>query len=437
MGLKKSLIGVVGYGTSGKALACEALRWVEEGRAAGVMVFDDVEPKSLPKGVSYGGAVGKVKKADLGRVWMSPGIAPSKTGLDKKRLTGELDLAQAHVLAHQKVAAITGTNGKTTTTELLTHLLQGAGIQTRALGNIGTPWLEGLDPKVEVYVVETSSFQLELIRDFHPNVAVITNIKEDHLDWHGGKKKYAAAKWRIARQQNSDDFLILGMKKHPPAGAKIKSKVLRINPPKACIKRAGDDLVVQAPVKATVNLEGWKLQGLHNEKNLKMAVLAALALGAKPESLEKSLARFEAAPHRQQDLGVLGGLRFVNDSKGTNPHAVASALENFPGAVLLFGGYDKGLDCSDFLNQALPSLKGLALFGPLGARLMDEVPSHPRVRWGKTLADAFQQAVSLAQPGDTILLSPGSSSFDEFKDYNERGQSFMDLARRYSHAPQP
>ncbi len=423
MGLGKN-IAVAGFGKSGRALAAHAL----SGQAR-VTVFDDNAPADLPAGVHYGGALSALVAPGFDEVWVSPGIVPGRLPVAPEKLTGELDLAQAGVLPHQKVVAITGTNGKTTTTELVHHLLLHGGIQSVAVGNIGEPWISALNPGVQVYVVEVSSFQLALSRVFHPQVAILTNIALDHLDWHGSQADYAAAKWRIAGNQTEDDVLVLGQTGLKPS-APVRGQIWRAVWGED-VQRQSDALIFKRPHACQLDIRSFRLRGDHNLQNLAMAAMAVMALGVMPEQIEAALPGFAPSPHRQQHLGEAGGVLFVNDSKGTNPHAVLGALENVRNPILIYGGFDKGLDDEAFLKQQLPRLKGLVLLGPLGARLWPAFAGAPGVDHAPTLAVAFGQAVALAKPGDTVLLSPGSSSFDEFADYTKRGDAFARLVEQH------
>jgi len=327
---------------------------------------------------------------------------------------GDIELfAQARRnLPPHKVVGITGTNGKSTTTALVHHILKTAGVPTLMGGNIGLPIL-GQDPLPEggVYVLELSSYQIDLTQSLDCDVAVLLNITPDHLDRYDGFEGYAASKARLFAMQSAGHVAIVGTEDE--ASANIAQGLAgRI-----------DDLVTIAA--SVIDQSRWPaLQGPHNAQNAQAAIAVARALGLGEDAIEAGLRTYASLPHRMQHVATRGGVAFVNDSKATNPESTAPALAAFLRVHWIVGGKRKSNDldaCAVHLNHVVAAYtigEAAPLFFDL---LRDKVPV---VEQSGTLEAAVAHAAAAAQPGDTVLLSPACASFDQFRDYEARGDAF-------------
>ena len=328
---------------------------------------------------------------------------------------GDVELfAQARSdLPPHRVVGITGTNGKSTTTALIHHILVTAGIPARLGGNIGLPVL-GQEPLPAggVYVLELSSFQIDLAHSLDCDVAVLTNITPDHLDRYDGFAAYAAAKERLFAMQRGKGLAVIAI--DDDASAAIADRVT--------------GAVVRVAAGFCMDQSGWPaLQGPHNAQNAILAMAAARELGADEAAIQRALTTFKGLPHRMEQVATRDGVRFVNDSKATNAEAAAPALASFERIHWILGGQAKTAD----LDACLPHLGHVAaayvigeagpVFGKLlAARGVSVTPS-------RTLEQAFRDAVAATGPGDTVLLAPAAASFDQFRDFEDRGDRFRAL----------
>lgn len=319
-------------------------------------------------------------------------------------------------LPPHKVAAITGTNGKSTTTALLHHLLAFAGITARLGGNIGLPILDQPAlPAGGVYVLELSSFQIDLVQTLAVDVAIYTNLTPDHLDRYEGMAGYAASKLRLLLLQKPGAHAVIAVDDEwtraaadaVPEGVKL----VRVS---------------SADVPAHDQLRWPALQGPHNAQNIACAAAAARILGVSGAAIESGFVSFPGLPHRMEIVGRVNGVRYVNDSKATNPTSVAPALQAFDRLHWILGGQAKTAE----LDACLPHLGGVKAAYVIGeaAPLFAEIlrPLIPVVEAG-TLDVAIARAAGAAVPGDTVLLSPACASFDQFRDYEARGAAFRNL----------
>jgi len=329
-------------------------------------------------------------------------------------IIGDIELfAQARArLPAAKVVGITGTNGKSTTTALIHHILTTAGIPTLMGGNIGLPIL-GQEPLPDggMYVLELSSYQIDLTYSLDCDVAVLLNITPDHLDRYDGFEGYAASKARLFKMQSAGNAAVIGI------GDQASAEIARSLPPEDLTKIAGSGL----------DQSRWpSLQGPHNAQNALAAVAACEALGVSVEVIEEGLASFTGLPHRMERVGERDGVVFINDSKATNPESVAPALAAFDRVHWIVGGKAKGAD----LDACRPQFGHVVRAYTIGeaapvfaALLQTEMP----VEEAGTLAAAVASAAAQARPGDTVLLSPACASFDQFRDFEQRGDTFRAL----------
>ncbi|MDI6906488.1 MAG: UDP-N-acetylmuramoyl-L-alanine--D-glutamate ligase [Thermoanaerobacterales bacterium] len=349
---------------------------------------------------------------------------------------GEMELAWR--FARAPMVAVTGTNGKTTTTALVGEIFRTAGRRTLVAGNIGTPLsaaVEDFGPE-DVIVLEVSSFQLEAAPTVRPHVALILNITPDHLDRHGNMTAYTAAKARIFANQGPDDWTILNAD-DPPTAALAASSPGRViffsrrhrlelgvfvHQGRIVVNGGGPEgPQTVCPVNAL------RIPGAHNLENALAAVGAAWAMDVPVETVARALQAFQGVPHRLELVGVVSGVRFINDSKGTNPDASIKALEAFTDPIVLIaGGRNKGNDFRPFAARFRDKVRALVVLGEAAdeiARAAAEAGLR-EIRSAPDLPSAVRAAAELARPGDIVLLSPACASWDMFRNYEERGDLF-------------
>ena len=320
--------------------------------------------------------------------------------------------------------AVTGTNGKTTVTGLVTDMLVASGRSAVAAGNIGVPLVEAVAGTADVFVVEVSSFQLELTDEFHPAVAVWLNLAPDHLDWHPDLESYGRAKSRIWARQgigdtavvNADDAGVMRWAADAPgrvvtfglgaADYGLVDGVLRT--------AEGEDLLPLTSLRRALP---------HDVANALAASAAALAAGASLDGVREALGRWEGFPHRVTLVGDAGGVRWYDDSKATNPHAALAALRGFDSVVLVAGGRNKGLDLS-VLAEAADHVRAVVAIGEAAADVEAAFRGVRPVTLAASMDEAVRAALAAAHPGDSVLLSPGCASFDWYRSYAERGDDF-------------
>ncbi|MBS0475369.1 MAG: UDP-N-acetylmuramoyl-L-alanine--D-glutamate ligase [Proteobacteria bacterium] len=331
-------------------------------------------------------------------------------------------LARPNLPAH-RVVAITGTNGKSTTTALVHHVLQSAALPVRMGGNIGLPVL-GQNPLGPggIYVLELSSYQIDLTHSLEAEVAVLLNLTPDHLDRYDGFSGYAASKARLFAMQRPDQIAVFG------SG---DAKTLAIAQREAQLR--GRDKVRTVDGKDLIGLQpGWpSLQGPHNLQNAAAAVAIAEALGLSEGQWRPALASFRGLPHRMERVAEAGGVMYINDSKATNPASTAPALAAFPPHPdrrihWIVGGLPKG----DRLDECAPWFGNVAAaytIGDAGPMYADLLSPYMAVSRSEMMCDAIQQARAAARPGDVVLLSPACASFDQFRDYEARGDAFRQI----------
>jgi UDP-N-acetylmuramoylalanine--D-glutamate ligase len=323
-------------------------------------------------------------------------------------------------------AAVTGTNGKTTTTTAAAEMLSATGIDAVAAGNIGLALSDVADAGHGVVVVEASSFQLQFVASFRPEAAAILNVSPDHLDWHGTAADYAAAKRRIGERQTPEDIIVFDAD-DPGAVAAVESLPARHVPVSGRRRPVGGN-GPDGPVLLIADMEMAR-PDLDAAFTMDLVAAGTLAhhLGAAPSALEKVIAGFEPVTHRRTVVGTWGGVSWVNDSKATNPHAAMAAATAYDSVVLIAGGRNKGLDLSPL--PQIPSVRVLIGIGEAS----DELEAASRANSfhrAATLEEAVALADALAEPGETVLLAPGCASFDMFDDYQHRGRVFTDVVRR-------
>jgi UDP-N-acetylmuramoylalanine--D-glutamate ligase len=373
---------------------------------------------------------------------VSPGVPAKLPSLELARKQGvpvwsEIELAWRFLRG--KLVAITGSNGKTTTTALLAHILQTSNIPTLVGGNIGTPLLALVERSTDtaVTVAEISSFQLETIDKFRPEIGVLLNLTPDHLDRHGTFEDYANAKLRMFENQLERDMAVLNaddaeITKRMPA----KPHIFWFSRQKRVATGAflRDNEIIfrnEGSEAALARRDQIPLRGEHNVENVLAACAAAYLAGATPAAIASGVKSFRGVEHRLEFAGEISGVQFYNDSKATNVDAAVKAIEAFPGPlVVILGGKDKGSPYTPLRDLLHERARVVLLIGEAAPKIAADLGGAVEIRQAGTLERAMQLAAEAAQPGDTVLLAPACSSFDQFENYEQRGRAFKELAAR-------
>ncbi len=436
-------VGILGLGNSGLAAA---LKLADLG--AHVTVFDEEDSerlrenaRELPSGVHL--RIGKARAEDvagLDLVVASPGIPPSNAWLRAAgsrgiETIGEIELA--YRLTKGTIVAVSGTNGKTTTTTLAGRLIEAGGRDVVVAGNIGTPFVSviGDDDAGRDYVVEVSSFQLAFAPTFRPKVAVMLNVTPDHINWHGSMEEYVAAKRAMFANQGAEDWAVLNAS-DPAVWAMRDDTKARIVP--FSLSPLDRGLYVRDETMVA-NLDGEEaeilpvgrllIRGSHNVENALAAAAAALCLGVTPAQIAPALSVFEGVEHRLEKVAVVNGVTYWNDSKATNPDATIKALEAFDRPVIiLLGGRNKGNPFDELAAVARSRAKRAFTFGEAAGEIGDVLrrASVP-VEQVKGMREAVAAASHAATDGDDVVLSPACASFDEFDNFEHRGTVFKSI----------
>ncbi|MGZ6235751.1 MAG: UDP-N-acetylmuramoyl-L-alanine--D-glutamate ligase [Syntrophales bacterium] len=446
MNLKGQRILVIGLGKTGIA----SVRFLM-GQGARVMATDAKPQTDLKDAVHELGSLSAnlefcAYNTDmLSRVDMivpSPGVPPVDIILAAAKsrkipILSEIELAYRFL--KPLLIAITGTNGKTTTTTLIGHILAREGKKVFVGGNIGNPLIGYLEGKQDddYAVVEVSSFQLQWIQSFHPFVSILLNTTCDHVDYHGSFEAYRATKERIFENQKDSDLAILNADE-PRSFLLERNMVAKVQffSSKARVKK-GIFLRNGTLVHYTANgdreeypLEMIKIPGIHNIENVMAAIMAARYCGCSPGNIISAVADFKGIPHRIEFTEEKNGVAFYDDSKGTNVGSVARALEAFSRPIiLLMGGRDKEGDFGTLSPLIRSKVKELVLFGEARDKIYDLIGDTVKTTKTTTLKEAIELAYRHSRPGDVVLLSPGCASFDEFSNYKERGRFFKDVVK--------
>jgi UDP-N-acetylmuramoylalanine--D-glutamate ligase len=394
---------------------------------------------------------------------VSPGVPVDAPPLAQARAQGGIVIGEIELAAQflpGPIVAITGSNGKTTTTTLAGEIMTAAGFPALVGGNIGTPAIslaEQAKPET-VIVLEISSFQLETIQTFRPKVAVILNITPDHLDRHRSFEAYTDAKARIFENQKASDFAVLNAddptcvalaartraqvfwfsrQKEVTQGASVQDGAIVFRGARVARKEvnpapsfAPDSVFIGPNERQTIMLSSEvPLKGAHNLENVLAAVCAGVLMGCAHEKIRQAVREFKAVEHRLEFVATLGGVDYYSDSKATNVDATIKALESFPANIhLILGGKDKGSDYTVLNDLLLQRVKRVYTIGAAAAKIESQVKGVDVVH-AESLENALRKAHAVAQPGDVVLLAPACASFDQFKNYEHRGQVFKDIVR--------
>jgi UDP-N-acetylmuramoylalanine--D-glutamate ligase len=370
----------------------------------------------------------------------SPGVPPDNDLLveaQKKNIPVISEIEIAYRFLKVPVIAVTGTNGKTTTTTLLGEILKHSGKKNFVGGNIGTPLIEYVEgsQKDDFIVAEISSFQLQWIEKFRPFIAVLLNITCDHINYHGSFAEYRRIKTRVFANQTKVDFAILNAAdpEQEEIDRIINAQVIKFSSKRVLqkgifIKKNNMILRMPGANEEQYPLSIINLPGLHNAENVMAAIMAARICGCSQGNIITAVSAFRGLPHRIEFVGEKNSIKFYDDSKGTNVGSVVRAMETFDKPViLLMGGRDKDGDFETLKPLLAAKAKKVILFGEARNRIASLIGQDmPALKKAK-LREAIESAYKIAQPGDIILLSPGCASFDEFANYKERGKFFKDV----------
>jgi len=450
MELKGKKVLVVGLGKSGLAAALFLRRrgaqvTVSDIRSAEALAKDI--PALLDEGINVeagGHGLLTFRRQDL--IVVSPGVPLETPELVQAKsfgrpVIGELELAARFLKG--KILAVTGSNGKTTTTTLVGEILEKAGFPTLVGGNIGVPVIALIEESTDTTwsVLEVSSFQLESTEQFHPSIAVILNITPDHLDRHGTFENYAQAKERIFAAQDGNDFAVLNADNVRAAAAAARSKAqvywFSLEHPVdqgawveggSVLYRAAEN----AALEVVMPISGIPLKGEHNIENVLAAVCASRLAGASVEAIRKGIEGFKAVEHRLEYVATLNGVEIYNDSKATNVDATAKAIAAFPSGIhLILGGKDKNSDYTQLADLLRSRVKAVYTIGSAAEKIESQLRGVVSIHSCETLEKAVAAVAKAAHPGDVVLLAPACSSFDQFESYEHRGRVFKELVNEW------
>ncbi len=451
MELNNKRVLVVGLGRSGVASALFL-----KSRGAQVTVSDaksedqlrEQIPTLLDAGIAVEtGAHGERTFRNQDLIVVSPGVPVDAEPLVQARalgqpVIGEIELASQFLPG--PIIAITGSNGKTTTTTLVAEILAASGLKTLVGGNIGTPAISLAEKASSetAIVLEVSSFQLETIRRFRPRIAVVLNVTPDHLDRHRTFAAYVDAKARIFENQQSDDFSVLNADDPTCVELAERSRAqvlwcsrkhetesgVFVRDGRVIFRRNGSE-------ERILSVSDIPLKGSHNLENVLAAVCASALMGCAPEKIRAAIVKFKAVEHRLEYVATIRGVEYYNDSKATNVDATIKALESFPANIhLILGGKDKGSDYT-VLNELLRQrVKSVYTIGAAAGKIQSHIKGATQVISSGTIEAAVNHASVAAEAGDVVLLAPACASFDQFQNYEHRGRVFKELVHQLAAA---
>ena len=385
-----------------------------------------------------------INQADL--VIISPGISPSsevvkKMNLQTKTIISDIELAK--YFTQKPIIAVTGTNGKTTTTSLVAHLLNTAGLKAIPCGNIGKPLIELTNEDVDYYVLEISSFQIFYSPTLSCEIAICLNITPDHLDWHGNFENYIEAKKKLFLQQSKNTWAILNTQDKVMKNFNLKNNVFYFSSEKIDLNKysslayyENELLKIKRDGKIIdiLNKNDLKLLGKHNIENALASICVTNILNINIEKIKEGLKSFQSVEHRLEFIKKLNGKEFYNDSKATNPEATIKAIQAFNGKkiTLILGGQDKKTILSNMIKEVKDSVSEVILYGEAKERFLKELQNNnfKEIKIASDLKDVI--ITSLKSNTDIVLFSPACSSFDMFKNYEERGKLFKELLNQLS-----
>lgn len=450
MELNNKRVLVVGLGKSGIAsalfLKAHGARVTVSDTKSGDELRNEI-PTLLDHGITVEtGGHGERTFRGQDLIVVSPGVPVDAPLLAQARAMGEAVIGEIELAAQflpGPIVAITGSNGKTTTTTLTGEILTAGGIPTLVGGNIGTPAISLADraTRETAIVLEVSSFQLETIQMFRPKVAVVLNVTPDHLDRHRTFEDYVDAKARIFENQGSDDFAVLNeddptcvamagrtraqgfwfsRQKEVKQGAWVREGNILFRDEAGAQGKAQREIMLVSEIP---------LKGAHNLENVLAAMCTGMLMGCAPEKIRQAVRDFKAVEHRLEFVATIRGVDYYNDSKATNVDATIKALESFPANIhLILGGKDKGSDYTVLNDLLRQRVKRVYTIGAAAEKIESQIKGTEIVH-AETLENALHKAHAVAEPGDVVLLAPACASFDQFKNYEQRGQVFKEIVR--------
>jgi UDP-N-acetylmuramoylalanine--D-glutamate ligase len=445
MELNGKRVLVVGLGKSGVASALFLKKHGARVTVSDTKTGDELH-NEIPVLLDHGIAVetgGHGERTFRGQdlIVVSPGVPVDAPPLVQARALGAAVIGEIELAARflpGPMVAITGSNGKTTTTTLVGEIMTAAGFPTLVGGNIGTPAISLADwaRPDSVVVLEVSSFQLETIQSFRPKVAVVLNVTPDHLDRHRTFESYVDAKARIFENQRREDFSVLNADDETcvAMAARSKAQVCWFSRQREVTQGAWvrDGKIVfrsGAQQHEVLEVSEIPLKGTHNLENVLAAVCAGALMGCAPEKIRQAVHAFKAVEHRLEFVATIRGVDYYNDSKATNVDATIKAIESFPANIhLILGGKDKGSDYSVLNDLLRQRVKRVYTIGAAAEKIESQIKNVEVVR-AETLENAIRKANAVAEAGDVVLLAPACASFDQFKNYEQRGQVFKEIVR--------
>ena len=444
MELKEKKVLVIGLGISGisaiKALhALGAKIYISDSKDESELVDILKEISHIQYNSYFNKNILDLSTFDL--IVKSPGVPPNidliKRALkDNIEVIGDIELAY-RISKTKNLIAITGTNGKTTTTTLVGQIFQKNNKNTYLAGNIGIGILDVIlqANEEDFVVIEASSFQLEHSETFKPQVSLILNISPDHLNWHGSYDNYIHSKLKIFKNQNYSDFLVLNYDDEVLKNIDAKTNIIWFSTKQILdsgIYLDGDNIIINYKDYnfKFMNCENLLIKGRHNIENIMGSIGIALAMELNLELVKEAIMEFKGVEHRLEFVCEFNGLKFYNDSKGTNPESTIKAIESFQdGIILIAGGYNKDSDFNQLFNSFNNKVKSLILLGETKDRIKKTALEHnfKRVHMVDNMEQAVNLAYNLAKEGDNILLSPACASWDMYKNFEDRGHDFKNI----------
>ncbi|WP_054251888.1 UDP-N-acetylmuramoyl-L-alanine--D-glutamate ligase [Neofamilia massiliensis] len=430
---------VIGYGKAGKTVAMSMLK-----KSWQVFVYDDflknISEKDLDKRINFIYNSSDVISQEFDLLVKSPGIKPTNPlilALKKqgRKIISDIELGYLFK-GPEKLIGITGTNGKTTTTSFIEFFLNKNNIKAKAVGNIGLGAVEEMIfTKMDILAIECSSFQLNDIETFRPDIALITNIDKDHLDYHGSEENYIRAKLNLLKNLGPENYAVLNyddpiLKNQEGPYKKIyfssKNKLTH-----GFYYKDGYIIFAKNQVEEKlIDCKQLKLKGIHNYENIMAGLGVFYSLGLNLKDVSKTAYEFSGVRHRLEFVRNFKGVDYYNDSKGTNTDSTRKALASFSQPIIiLMGGYDKGEDFSGLLKEAKDKIKALLAFGQTGEKIYETArdQGYQNIFLAHDLKGAFTRAQTLACSNDLVLLSPACASWDQYKSFEDRGDEFVNL----------
>lgn len=446
MDLQGRRVGVFGMARSGLAAAAFLKR-----KGTQVVIFDQKPAEELSRELTELRELGVEALAgvqsfgDLGTLQaliVSPGVPVDHPFLARARggcveIISEIELAWRFCPA--PMVAVAGTNGKGSTTTVLGEMLRASGLKVTVAGNIGTPLISVIEGDWDVVVAEVSSFQLETIVDFHPWAAILLNITPDHLDRHGTFDGYVAAKARLFKNMRDGDIAVINVDNEAArqVAQSLPFEALRVaaacaEPLAACVE--GDELMVQLPSEqnpiTVCRRSDLSVRGEHYLTNTLCAAVVARSAGCTAEAIQNGVRAWRPVDHQLTEVAVVNGVRYIDDSKATNPASAIADLSTVEGPVIVIaGGLTKGLHMRDFADALARRARAAFLIGEGAGEIATEIAGRIPATVSGTLEEAVRAAHAVAEPGDTVILAPACASFDQFRGQAQRGERFAEAVR--------